>query len=275
MTAALFLGQLVLTVLDFQHGISVGKYHKYRMAAFERDLRSGMPTYMLVGRYSKDLGFTRTELQDAQRTGFGIFESLHGDPEFREVPLPLEPAVVHDMAWEGGVARPVGDDPYLIFELPEARFIGGLQLEYSHEFPSRGGPEPIRISCKQGDSDRFTGARTRISRFHCLGPGKETITTWIGARVQQFRIRPSAPSGLEPRSRQTPGEETYALRISRATLLLPVQEDRFTAQAEDADVRAEAHEDLMFYGEFEGKWPVDLLHSLSVFFNDVLFGVRP
>ena len=289
MTAALFLGQLVLALLDFQHGVSLGKGHKYRMAAFERDLRSGMPTYMLLGRYSKHIQFTRTDLEDAQRTGFGIFGSLQGDPEFREVPLPLEPTTVHDMAWDDGRARPIGDDPYLILKLPEARFIGGLRLEYSHEFPPRGGPEPFRISCKQDDSDHFTSARTRITRFHCLGPGKENITTWIGARVQQFRIRPTAlfptqpsifaPTGLELRSRQTQDEETYALQISRATLLLPVQEDRFTAQAEDVDVprdsRSEADENLMSYGEFAGAWPVDLLHSLPVFFNDILFGVRP
>jgi hypothetical protein len=240
------------------------------MAAFERDLHAGMPIYFLLGRYDKLIGSERNQLVDAQRSGFGSFGSLQGDPEFRELPLPVEPIAVHDIAWQDGVVGPDGSDPHLIFELPEPQFVAGLQLKYAHESEDRGGPEPFRISCKQGASDYFSEARTRISRFHCLGPGTELATVWIGAKVKQFRIRPFAEKG------------TYNMRIFRITLLLPVHADRFTAQDEDADVppqvgvrRLESPQELIAFDQFATTWPVDLLQSLQVFLHDIWFGVRP
>ena len=266
-TAALFVSQLVLVLPEFRHGVSLGKYHKYRIAAFERDARAGMPTYMLLGRYARLLCFERTAVENARRAGFGVFSLLKGDPEFREVPVPVEPVVVHDIAWEGGVVRSVGKDPYLMFKLPEPRFVSGIRLEYSHESEEGGLPEPFLIPVKQGDWDRFSGPRARVSGSGCRGPGPETVLTWIGATVQEFCIRPATYRG------------TYTLRILGITLLVPAQEDLFTVQGGDLEV-PESPTDfdskywLTVRGQYEGVWPVDLLHSLPVFVNDVLYGVR-
>jgi hypothetical protein len=267
---ALFLGQLVLALPEFRYGVSKGKYHKYRMAGFQRDLESGMPVYMLLGRYDRLLGAESTQLDDARRYRFGSFGSMQGDPEFREVSVPIEPVVVCDLEWQDGVFRPVGADPQLVFELPESRFLGGLELKYSHDGAQRGAPEPFRISCRQSGSERFSAARTRLSRFDCLGPGEETATVWIGARVKQFCIRPATERG------------SYALRISGITLLLPAQEDRFTAPPEDADVprapwqaESDTPEELMALDQFAQSWPVDLLHSPQLFTSDIQRAVRP
>jgi hypothetical protein len=283
---ALFLSQLALVFPEFRYGVSIGRYQKYRMAAFERDLQSGMPTYMLLGRHSKYLfpspkfNLQQAAFQGLRAAGFGSFRFLRGDTEFREVPLPLDPVVVHDISWEGGIMRVVGDDPYLMYELPDSRFIGGVRLKYSCEAGKRGtANHTVWIACKQGDSEVFTVDRTRIGSLNCLGSGEGDTTIWVGAQVKQFRI------SLGRKERDS------NLRVSGITLLLPVREDRFTAQAEDPVVprvfgesrfnRSEALRSVVRSSadqwpvEFTDRWPVDHAVSVPVFLHDVLFGVRP
>ena len=263
-TVALLVCELGLALPNLHYGVAIGKAHKYIMASFERDLRSGMPTYMLLGRYGRFLSVDRALLQDAQRNGFGIFRALQGDPELREVPLVLKPVVVHDLAWQNGIGKPIGPEPYIIFELPEFQFVGGVRLKYSHDPPQGANPEPLRMSWSEGPPDHFTRARTRI-RWNCQAPGEESVTTWVAAMVKQLRI------GLDT------DEQTYAWRISEITLLLPVQDDRFTHLVKDLAVQSgpqDAHlendENLKFFSAFEDNWSIGLFQTVPEFVNDVL-----
>ncbi len=264
MTAALFASQVAVALPNFGFGISVAKYHHEKMVALERDLRAGVPTYVFLGRYSRLLNADRTELLNAKRSGFGSFASLQEDPAFREIRLPLEPAAVHDITWDRGIARPIGGDPYVVFALPEERFVGGVRLKYSHEGRPDGTPEPIRTSWKKGGQDRFNGLQTRLNRFHCLGPGDETLTTWIGGTIQQIRIRLDITKGA------------YEMRISELVLLVPDPEDDSTRLAKDTEVevwpkgrRFEPRSNELFLNPFEEMWPIDRFHSLPVFVRDI------
>jgi hypothetical protein len=240
------------------------------MVGFERDMRNGMPTYILLGRYARFLGVDRTKLENARRTGFGAFECLHDDPELSDIPLALEPVALHDLIWERKTARIIGDDPYLIFALPEARFVGGVRFTFSHANQNGDQPEGFRVSWKRDDKENFTRSRTRQTRWHCLGPGDESITTWIGEVTRQIRIRPNSP------------KETYTMRLSEVALLVPTRGDRFSnpggengAPGSTPESKFEAREDLTYIGYFEERWPVDLRRSPRVFLEDVLSVGKP
>jgi len=131
----LFGTVLVVLAPNTLWGLHWAQYLRTHLAGFERDIKAGMPPYLLLQRYA-DLHQDREimmdympMLRDAQ---IGAFRYLRDDPPFAEVSIPLVPVAAHNMTWNDGLAQPTGDDGWLTFKLPDDVPATGIRLAYTY-----------------------------------------------------------------------------------------------------------------------------------------------
>lgn len=90
--------------------------------------------------------------------------------------------------WDGETAHVANIDPYLIYELPEVRYVCGIRLRYSH-VNRHGGPAHFKMTWSQDRRAEVPANQFSNNWSLPTGDGRET-TVWIGDRVKQFRIQP-------------------------------------------------------------------------------------
>ena len=277
---SLFLCSLAMLIPNMALGVGYGRYIKHMTNSFEKDLLAGVPNFILASRYApvlvSDTEYVHHHLEMLHRAGIGKYRFMRADPDFRAISLAVGSAASHRMESEGGIARPTGADPYLEFTLPEATFVAGIRMKYSHPtgghpspplYPGRGqladqrfAPEPFRISWQRGEQASFTNTQSLhsgliIGNPVCSGPQEEVATVWVGETLRQFRIQ-SDPGFIFPNAR--PAD----YRISEIELLVPVSEQSGRHTRGDG------------YGEVVWEWPVHHSDALKSFLRDVISGVH-
>jgi hypothetical protein len=165
------------------------------MEAFEKDLRAGVPTYVLLRRHAPFLYFSLNDqlgegMMMLHRAAIGPFHSLRDDPAFRQVPLPAVPDGLEQMTWEGGSARGTGDDPSVVFTLPEPRFVGGIRITYSYP-DTDGSPLYFRVFWRRSDRGDFSQRQSYLNAYLERAAAQKTATIWIGETIDQFVIHPN------------------------------------------------------------------------------------
>jgi hypothetical protein len=130
--------------LNTLEGLYYGPCRSGPMQAFERDLKSGTPTPLLIKRHGPVLCPSvncyyhayhnlRTESFPAlRRAGVGPFRRLRDDPGLQAVPLPIRPSALHQIAWRGDGGWAGGAEAHAEFRLPEPRYVTGLRIRYAH-----------------------------------------------------------------------------------------------------------------------------------------------
>ncbi len=188
-----------------QFGVSYARDLRHQLGSFEEDMVAGVPSYMLISRYWRYLHINHDILTDylpmLQRAGVGKFRLLRNDPVYRELPLPLEPTVWSQVTWNEGTAYGSRKDPYLVFALPEDRYVYGIHLDYSYS--NEDGTPPRRfVYWKKGDQKDFpedqhseywpTGDHANWSRgtWVRLMDSESTTTVWICDTIREIKIYP-------------------------------------------------------------------------------------
>jgi hypothetical protein len=188
----LFVAMCVLLWPNTQAGLDHGREAAAQDAAFARDLRAGVPAFLLIKRYTPWLHPSQDALTELlpmlHRAGIGPFRSLRANPPFREVPVPVVPTAVDQMRWEDGTAHATGVDPHLLFTLPETRSVAGIRLRYSHA-NRQGAPARFQIAWKRGDQADFP-ATQRYALWNLPTGADRTTTIWVADAVEQIRIQP-------------------------------------------------------------------------------------
>jgi hypothetical protein len=188
----LFVAMCILLWPNTQAGLDHGREVAARDAAFARDLRAGVPTFLLIKRYTPWLHPSQDALTELlpmlRRAGIGPFRSLRGNPPFREVAVPVAPTAMSQVRWEDGTARVTGVDPQLLFTLPEMRYVAGIRLRYSHA-NRQGAPARFQVAWKRGDQADFPADQRYALWTLPTGPDR-TTTIWVADAVKQFRIQP-------------------------------------------------------------------------------------
>jgi hypothetical protein len=190
-------------------GIKHGEETAAKSAAFRRDLRAGLPAYILVNRHTPFLHPSQDDLLSCMmmlhRAGIRPFRDLRVNPPFREVEVPLTPSRVSLLEWEAGAAHVTGNDPWLSFVLPHAGYVAGIRVRYWHSNATQtsshfklGWMRPGQAEFPEGQSYANWALRT--------GPDRET-TVWLGETIGAFRIQPD--------------NQACEFRISGLTLLVP------------------------------------------------------
>lgn len=187
-----FLGLAAAIMLfNVQGPLKRAKDRGETLQALERDGRAGVPVYLLARRYTPLVQHSpdvvALGLRTFQRAGIGVFKDLQEDPPFREIPLPLEPTAVGQLTWSDGTAQGSGPDSYLVFSLPEPRYVAGVRIAYTHANES--GSSPVfRVCWKEKDQTDFPPGQSFSSRY--LGTGQATVTIYIGEVIEQLRLHP-------------------------------------------------------------------------------------
>lgn len=193
---------LLHTPENVRDGLDWGRRHRRAWTALDRDLAAGVPAEFLLRRYDWLLprwredqfspanfrfavGCTRL-LRDA---GVGPFRSLADLPAFRELPIPLTPAVTHDMTWDGHTGRGHGTDPYVEFTLPRAQHVYGILISCSLNYDNAdASPVDFRVSWRVAGAGELTGASDEYRLT--TAAGTKDVGAWVHRPIDRIRIRP-------------------------------------------------------------------------------------
>ncbi len=193
------------TVLGIRHGRETAA----RAAAFRRDLRAGVPGYLLVARHTPFLHPSQDELLRSmlllRQAGIRPYRSLRADVPLREIEVPATPSSVSLLEWDGRVARVTGVDPWLTFVISPPRYVAGIRLRYSHS-NSTGTSSHFKAGWRRFDQGEFAADRCYTNWGLPTGDDRET-TVWVGETIAGFRIQPD--------------NQPCEFKIARLSLLVP------------------------------------------------------
>ena len=140
--------------------------------AFERDLESDLPPIVIaqkhghaisdVAAYGTIPGNFETRLQQLHRAGIGPFQSMRSpfiDWE-RRIPVPLTSQRTNDLAWNNGIAKCTGNDPFLIFALKDRVFVSAVRLTF--QYPEASAEANCEFYWSDSTRNGFTDAERHV-----------------------------------------------------------------------------------------------------------------
>jgi hypothetical protein len=189
---SVFAALLLFVWPNTKRALEYGRNVASQASQFERDVRAGVPPYLLVKRYTPFLHPSQDEaarvLAVLRDTRIGLFRALRRDPSFREVLVPVVPSDLKLARWEHGTAHVTGIDPYLHFVLPRALPVAEIRLKYSHTNPV-GGEAHFRFLWTSAAGTQ-PEAGQHASNW-ALPTGKDRVTTVrVADLVKEFWIQP-------------------------------------------------------------------------------------
>jgi hypothetical protein len=192
--STLFFAVCVLLWPNAEVGLERGRSVAENASALARDIREGLPTYIIVRRYTPFLHPSQDEagklLPMLRRAGIGPFGALRAAPPLVEDPLPVTPSEVRLGRWDAATTtvQVTGVDPQLVYRLPAPRRVAGLRIGYSHANP-QGAPARFVFTWKRPGQAGYVDTQ-RVPNWS-LPTGEDRQTTvWIDDTVSEFRIQP-------------------------------------------------------------------------------------
>lgn len=189
--AGFFALATAIVLFNIRGALKAAKTKGDALQTLEEDVRAGVPVYRLARRYTPLVQHSpdvvALGLRAFHQAGIGVFKDLREDPPFREIPLPVEPVAVEQLTWSDGTARGSGPDSYLLFALPEPRYVAGIRIAYTHA--NQSGSSPVFRACWKGKGQTdFSPGQSFSSRY--LDTGQAAVTLYIGEVVEQLRLYP-------------------------------------------------------------------------------------
>lgn len=188
----LFVTVCVLLWPNTMSGLAHGRESRGRALAFDRDIRAGVPMFLLIKRHASLLHPSQDALGDGlrmlHRARIGIFRQLREDPPFHEVALSQQPTMLLQATWSDGTAHVTGVDPYLVYELPQTREVCGIRLRYSHVNRTRGAAH-FQVSWRR-EGQRADLPDQRYGNWSLPSGEDRETTVWIGEPIREIRIQP-------------------------------------------------------------------------------------
>ncbi len=203
-------------------GLAYAKDLRLHLNAFEQDMAAGVPGYQLINQYGDYLhphhDIPTDYMPMLRQAGVGYFRFLSEDPKHGETRLPLAPTELKEVRWEEGTAYSTGASPYLVFDLPEERYVSGVRLKYTY-CNAEGTCPYVALYWKSSSQRDFTSDQyKKISptgdranwcsvTWARVGEPETTMDVWICDKVKQVRIHPDFKPGV--------------FKISEIVLLVP------------------------------------------------------
>jgi hypothetical protein len=210
---------------NVRFGLDYARDLRSHLAAFEADLRAGVPRRELVRRYDPYLhphqDIPLEYLPMLRRAGIGLYRGLREDPPVHEVPLDLVPSGLAGVTWRDSVATVVAvGDPHVDFTVPVERYVAGIRLEYQYQ--GRDGGLPLvgirwtRAADREYPAANYkkyspTGDRANWERgtWTRIGDSTTTMTVALADTIGRIRLQPNYLPGM--------------LRVKRLVLLVPAE----------------------------------------------------
>ncbi len=139
LTWALFAAAVPVCLLGDLEGLRAGEYRRAMFQKVERDLAAGLPPFMIAERHVSILlpyeyrykGYLADCVRMLNEAGIAPFAALTPNPDFAEVPLPVEPASTSRLTWDPKrhTATQLGDQPALTFTWDKPRFCYAVRVQ--------------------------------------------------------------------------------------------------------------------------------------------------
>jgi hypothetical protein len=212
----LFTALCVLLLPNWDRGRRVIGWFDFERA-LERDLRAGVPPFILaehygaavMGGYNEEAEMQRSAadlLRRARQANIGIFRDMRPDPAFREVPLPVEPDRLRGMTWEKGVAYGTSDSASLTFALKEPRHVYAIRLKYAYK-NRREDPAVFQLWWTGTQPTGRAGKERNVTLPLKRSLEDRVVTIWVDDTLDRFRI--------------VPDQKLCVMRIADIRLLVP------------------------------------------------------
>ena len=203
----LFTAAAGFLAANLQQGVREGVTQRDAERAFLRDLRAAQPIPRLVAHHAWVTYYDHVRLEGYLRqlrdAGIEPYNRLPPDPSFRMRTLHADPALVHEIDWDGDGGRILGPDAYLKLDLDKPEFVSGLRFRFSLVDPS-GMLPATRV---RWYSDTAPGIRQYNCRYGSTTGEEAEIVVYIDDKISQVLILPN--------------NRLSSFRISHIELLLP------------------------------------------------------
>jgi hypothetical protein len=203
-------------------GIQYGEVLRGELGSLERQMKNGVPPYLLIHEHRMWLHPNQQLLSDyfpmLRTARIGAFEFLKENPAFQELAVPLHPAALEYADWQEPTAYTRSSSASIEFRIPTAPYAAGIRVRYT--IRNADGTLPFVTIRWRGDQQSSyigehyyqcspTGDHAnwqRGSRARLEDPETE-MTIWVCDRVAGIRFEPD----FKP----------CEFRISHLALLLP------------------------------------------------------
>jgi len=203
----LFTAAAGFLAANLQQGVGRGYDLRGAERAFLRDLRAAQPIPRLVAHHACVTYYHHARLEGYLRqlrdAGIAPYNRLPPDPSFRVRTLRPEPALVHEIDWEGDGGRILGPHAYVRFDLDKPEFISGLRFRFSLVDPS-GMLPAMRVGWQ---SDTKPGLEDYYYRYGPATGEEAEVVVYIDDRISRVLILPN--------------NRVFSFRMSSIELLLP------------------------------------------------------
>jgi hypothetical protein len=186
---------------NFELGHAFGVTRAQQATSLREDIRRGLPPEGVASRhylefYPWNEGLMASHLEMLRAAAMHPYESpalarLAPRECRKQLVMPLEPVAVNQMTFSQGVARGQGDDPYLVFALPSPVFVCAIRVELVLT-NDHGRPAGIQAFWSLVGRGEFTETERTWRGKVAPSPRSQTLTIWIGARIDRFRIDPDS-----------------------------------------------------------------------------------
>jgi hypothetical protein len=197
---------------NIRRAMQTGRELEQETAAFERDVRKGIPPSVLAEHHFASDVVPRADqiariIREHKANGIGIFEEIRDDPDYRIEPVSLDSAILDRAVVENGVVASTPDSQgksSMTFTLAGPQHVYAVRLRYAYVKTGNLWPamriywrdSPLQdfkdsfVSTVSGpdqptwaliDGKIHTNAKVRTER---------TLTVWIDDEIDQFRIYP-------------------------------------------------------------------------------------
>jgi hypothetical protein len=171
---SLFTAVAIAWPMNLHDGLEeAARDYRERAAAFERDLRAGVPASLLTERHRPHIYFEEEEDRDKEMTGYfealrqaGLepFPLLRDDPEWQDVVYRSKPAAVHEMVWDGYDGGGIGPSSYLRFDLKRPRFVYAIRFHCWYK-KTADNAAAFRVVWRNSANEKFDDAKRGETLF--------------------------------------------------------------------------------------------------------------
>ena len=218
----------VLFPLNLLAATQIGRDVQQKTAAFEHDVRNGIPASVLAERHFASDVVPRAEklgviLKDLKAHGIGIFKQIRDDPSAHIEKVDVAGAILDHVVWHEGIASSTaqnGPAGSLTWKLTYPRYVYAIRIYYAYRRATHPWPTLRTYWRNSSASEDFNDAaafsKTVASPDQAtwgLIDGKihtdakmhtiRKLTVWVDRTIDEFRLYPdSAPcevrfSGIE------------------------------------------------------------------------------
>ena len=191
----------------------VGNALRQQSAAFERDVRAGMPAEILAEHYFASDVVPRADkitriLIAHKANGIGIFKEIRDEPHYRTDVLSLDASIRDGVVLRDGVAEGNEAKSSLTFALGQPRHVYAVRLRYAYVKTVNLWPT-LRTYWRNSTLEEFNDTNAYASTVS--GPdqptwalidgkihtdakvrGERVLTVWIDKTIDEFRIYPDS-----------------------------------------------------------------------------------